>query len=146
MTVLQKLKICGWWYSCQSYLLYLYTLVQAVTVEFESRNVTVNEGDGTVTVNLVRSGSASGSVTIYISVTRDKLTAIHKRMYILYCLPYCIISKLSIYQLYCVSFHCGFKKDLLPFCLSKANCIIKIDIKGQQIFSFLSQCWLVLYL
>ena len=119
------------------------TLVSAVTVDFESRNVTVNEGDGTVTVNLVRSGSASGSVTIYISVRRDKLTAIHKRMYILYCLPYCITSKLYIYINYIVFLFIVVVKDLLPFCLSKANCIFNRYI-GQT--SFLSHCWLATYL
>ena len=66
-----------------------------VTIEFEARNVTVNERDGSVTVNLVRTGSASGSITIYISVTRDKLTAIHKRMYILFYLLYYICPQVT---------------------------------------------------
>ena len=85
-----KLNRPRWSYSHQIQFLYLSTLVPMVTIEFEARNITVNERDGSVTVNLVRTGSASGSVTIYISVTRDKLTAIHKRMYILFYLLYLI--------------------------------------------------------
>ena len=51
-----------------------------VTIEFETRNVSVNESDGSVTVNLVRTGNHSDNITVYITITRIENPGIVKRM------------------------------------------------------------------
>ena len=53
-----------------------------VAIQFETGNVTVSEGDGSVTVNLVRTGNHSESITVYISIMGVENSAIAERMYI----------------------------------------------------------------
>ena len=53
-----------------------------VIIEFETGNVTANEGDGSVTVNLVRTGDHSGNIIVYIHIMRVENSAIVKCMYI----------------------------------------------------------------
>ena len=53
-----------------------------VTIEFETGNVTVSEGDGSVTINLVRTGEHSESITVYISIMGVENSAIAERMYV----------------------------------------------------------------
>ena len=50
-----------------------------VTIEFETRNVSVNESDGSVTVNLMRTGNHSDNITVYITITRIENPSIVKR-------------------------------------------------------------------
>ena len=57
------------------------SVAPTVTIEFETGNVTASEGDGSVTVNLVRTGNHSESITIYISIMRIENSAIAERMY-----------------------------------------------------------------
>ena len=52
-----------------------------VIIEFETGNVTVNEGDGSVTVNLVRNGNHSESIMVYINIMGVENSAIAERMY-----------------------------------------------------------------
>ena len=56
-----------------------------VTIEFETRNVSVNESDGSVTVNLVRTGNHSDNITVYITITRIENPGIVKCMCIYIC-------------------------------------------------------------
>ena len=53
-----------------------------VTIEFEVGNVTVSEGDGSVTVNLVRTGNYSENSTVYISVMGIENSTIAECMYV----------------------------------------------------------------
>ena len=48
----------------------------APTIEFEARNVSVIESDGSVTVNLVRTGNHSNNITVCINVIRVENPAI----------------------------------------------------------------------
>ena len=57
------------------------SVAPTVTIEFETGNVTASEGDGSVTVNLVRTGNHSESITMYISIMRIENSAIAERMY-----------------------------------------------------------------
>ena len=50
-----------------------------VMIEFETGNVTANESDGSVTVNLLRMGNHSESITVYISITGVENSAIAER-------------------------------------------------------------------
>ena len=50
-----------------------------VIMEFETGNVTVNEGNGSVTVNLLRTGNHSESITVYISIMGVENSAITER-------------------------------------------------------------------
>ena len=47
-----------------------------VTIEFKTENVTVSEGDGSVSVNLVRTGNHSENITVYINVMEVENSAI----------------------------------------------------------------------
>ena len=62
------------------------SVAPTVTIEFETGNVTASEGDGSVTVNLVRTGNHSESITVYISIMRVENSAIAERMYIMLCM------------------------------------------------------------
>ena len=50
-----------------------------VTVEFKSPSVTVNESDGSVTVELLRTGNNSDSFNVCISVMMNAESAIVER-------------------------------------------------------------------
>ena len=64
--------------------LFVYCIYVAppVIIEFETGNVTANEGDGSVTVNLVRTGNHSGDIIVYIHIMRVENSAIVKCMYV----------------------------------------------------------------
>ena len=84
--IMQNLSI-----SVKSYItFYLFTVAPTVTVEFEAGNVTVNEGDGSVTVNLLRTGNHSESISAYISIMRIANSAIFTRM----CMHHVLLSVL----------------------------------------------------
>ena len=68
----------------------LSTVAPTVAIEFEPRNITVIESDGSVTVNLVKTGSHSDNITVYISITRIDNAAVVKCTQ-LCCLLYCIM-------------------------------------------------------
>ena len=67
----------------------LSTVAPTVTIEFEPRNVSVIESDGSVTVNLVKTGYHSDNITVYISITRIDNPGIVKCMYI--CMLYTVL-------------------------------------------------------
>ena len=52
-----------------------------VTIEFEARTFTTDEGNVNVTVNLARTGTLSDSITVCINVTMIVDPAIIQRMY-----------------------------------------------------------------
>ena len=52
-----------------------------VTVEFNSPNVTVNESDGSVTIELLRTGNNSDSFNVCISIMMIAEPTIVERMY-----------------------------------------------------------------
>ena len=52
-----------------------------VTIEFEARTFTTDEGNETVTVNLVRAGTLSDTITVCINVTMIMDSAVIQRMY-----------------------------------------------------------------
>ena len=54
----------------------IYLSTVAPTIEFEARNVSVIESDGSVTVNLVRTGNHSNNITVCIIVIRVENPAI----------------------------------------------------------------------
>ena len=62
-------------------LFYSMYVASTVTIGFETGNVTANEGDGSVTVNLVKTGDHSDNITVYINVMRVENSAIVKCMY-----------------------------------------------------------------
>ena len=53
-----------------------------VTIEFETENITVSEGNGSVTVNLVRTGNHSENITVYISIMEVENSAIAECTYV----------------------------------------------------------------
>ena len=55
-----------------------------VTIEFQPPFPTVNESDGSVTVNLLRTGNHSDNFTVFINVTMTVDPAIALRMCMLY--------------------------------------------------------------
>ena len=61
-----------------------FTAPMMVTIEFKPPSVTVNESDGSVTVNLLRTGNNSDNFTVCINVTMIVDPAIAQRMCILY--------------------------------------------------------------
>ena len=88
--------------TCTKYqlfcLFYSVYVASTVTIGFETSNVTANEGDGSVTVNLVKTGDHSDNITVYINVMRVENSAIVKCMYmhnfiiIIHFYVYCISS------------------------------------------------------
>ena len=48
----------------------------APVIEFEAGNVSAGESDGSVTVNLVKTGNHSNNITVCIDVIRDENPAI----------------------------------------------------------------------
>ena len=75
---------CIMYYPHQSQLPYFSTVAPTVSIQFEARNVSVNESDGSVTVNLVKTGNHSNNITVYITITRIENPGIVKCMYELY--------------------------------------------------------------
>ena len=67
----------------------LSAVAPTVTIEFEPRNVSVIESDGSVTVNLVKTGYHSNNITVYISITRIDNPGVIKCMYI--CMLYTVL-------------------------------------------------------
>ena len=67
----------------------LSTVAPTVTIEFEPRNVSVIESDGSVTVNLVKTGYHSNNITVYIGITRIDNLGTVKCMYI--CMLYAVL-------------------------------------------------------
>ena len=58
-------------------------ILPVVTIEFETASVTVNESDGSVTVNLVRrTGTLSDNITVCINITMIVDPAIIQRTYV----------------------------------------------------------------
>ena len=58
-------------------------ILPVVTIEFETASVTVNESDGSVTVNLVRrTGTFSDNITVCINITMVVDPAIIQRTYV----------------------------------------------------------------
>ena len=53
-----------------------------VTIQFEIGSVTVNESDGSVTINLVRMGNPTDNISVCISVMMIVDPAIIQRMYV----------------------------------------------------------------
>ena len=49
----------------------MFTLASTVTIGFETGNVTAYEGDGPVTVNLLRTGNHSENITVYINILEN---------------------------------------------------------------------------
>ena len=63
-----------------------------VTVEFETVSVTVNESDGTVTVNLVRrTGTLTNNIIVCINVTMIMDPAIFQRMCTMFLLLFILL-------------------------------------------------------
>ena len=60
----------------------IYLSTVAPTIEFEARNVSVIESDGSVTVNLVRTGNHSNNITVCINVIRVENPAIIECTYV----------------------------------------------------------------
>ena len=77
----------------------LSTVAPTVTIEFEPGNVSVIESDGSVTVNLVKTGYHSNNITVYISITRIDNPGIVKCMYICMLYIYCCIELLCVWLL-----------------------------------------------
>jgi len=50
------------------------------SIEFQIPNSTINESDGSVIINLVRTGNHSISITVYIAITMDEDPAVSQCM------------------------------------------------------------------
>ena len=59
---------------------YLLIVAPTTSIGFEAGNVSVNESDGYVTVNLVKTGNHSNNITVYISIMRINDSAVTQRM------------------------------------------------------------------
>ena len=57
----------------------MFTLASTVTIGFVTGNVTAYEGDGSVTVNLLRTGNHFENINVYISILAIENAAIIKR-------------------------------------------------------------------
>ena len=77
-----------------------------VTIEFEAGNVTANESDGSVTVNLVRIGNQSESITVYISIMGVENSAIAEGTYV--CSVDCIVSSTDLMLNFCYVCTCSY--------------------------------------
>ena len=77
----------------------------ASVIEFEARNVSVTESDGSVAVNLVKIGNHSNNITVCINVIRAENSDIIECNFILIC----AIVILRILHIYILKTHSCYK-------------------------------------